>query len=129
MVNDVGDYAKSRYGTRSGYVCKSVKSLMGISDRVDLVEEIEEELDNINISEKDFERIKKVWIANEVKTTDNITSMQRSIFSDIITYNKIIDNKIDLIRKMSFKKLTKIIKEIDFKNRSKLIALSNSKEQ
>lgn len=42
MVNDVGDYAKSRYGTRSGYVCKSVKSLMGISDRVDLVEEIED---------------------------------------------------------------------------------------
>lgn len=94
-----------------------------------LVEEIEEELDNINISEKDFERIKKVWIANEVKTTDNITSMQRSVFSDIITYDKVIDNKIDLIRKMSFKKLTKLIKEIDFKNRSKLIALSNNKEQ
>ena len=60
---------------------------------------------------------------------DNITSMQRSVFSDIITYDKVIDNKIDLIRKMSFKKLTKLIKEIDFKNRSKLIALSNNKEQ
>ena len=93
-----------------------------------LMEAIEEELDNINVSEKDFERIKKVWIANEVKTTDNITSMQRSIFFDLISYNRVIDNKIDLIRKMSFKKLTKIIKETDFKNRSKLIALSNNKE-
>lgn len=42
MVTDVGDYAKSRYGTREGYVCKSVKSLMGVSDRVPLVEEIED---------------------------------------------------------------------------------------
>ena len=66
---------------------------------------------------------------SDSKTTDNNTSMQRSVFSDIITYDKVIDNKIDLIRKMSFKKLTKLIKEIDFKNRSKLIALSNNKEQ
>ena len=93
-----------------------------------MLEEIEEELDNINISEKDFERIKKVWIANEVKITDSIASMQRNIFSDIIIYNKIIDNKVDLIRKMSFKKLTKLIKDINFKNRSKLIALSNNKK-
>lgn len=40
MVADVGDYAKSRYGTREGYVCKSVKSLMGVTDRVPLVDEI-----------------------------------------------------------------------------------------
>ena len=42
MVTDVGDYAKSRYGTRAGYVCKSVKSLMGGSDQVPLVDEIED---------------------------------------------------------------------------------------
>lgn len=24
MTADIGDYAKSRYGTRSGYVCKSI---------------------------------------------------------------------------------------------------------
>ena len=40
MMADVGDYAKSRYGTRTGYVCKSVKSLMGTTDQVPLVEEI-----------------------------------------------------------------------------------------
>lgn len=42
MVNDVGDYAKSRYGTRAGYVCKSVKSLMGRKPEVDLVDEIQD---------------------------------------------------------------------------------------
>ena len=40
MVTDVGDYAKSRYGTRAGYVCKSVKSLMGVTNQVPLVDEI-----------------------------------------------------------------------------------------
>ena len=40
MMADVGDYAKSRYGLYAGYVCKSVKSLMGMTDQVPLVEEI-----------------------------------------------------------------------------------------
>ena len=39
-MTDVGDYAKSRYGTRAGYVCKSVKSLMGVTNQVPLVDEI-----------------------------------------------------------------------------------------
>lgn len=40
MAADVGDYAKSRYGTRAGYVCKSVKSMMGVTNQVPLVDEI-----------------------------------------------------------------------------------------
>lgn len=36
----VGDMAKSRYGTRYGYVCKSVKSLIGSCDKVSLNDEI-----------------------------------------------------------------------------------------
>lgn len=40
ILADVGDYAKSRYGTRTGYVCKSVKTLMGVTDQVPLAEEI-----------------------------------------------------------------------------------------
>ena len=40
MTADVGDYAKSRYGTKDGYVVKSVKSRMGVTDQVPLVDEI-----------------------------------------------------------------------------------------
>lgn len=43
MVPEVGDYAKSRYGTKSGYVCKSVKSLMGQNEGLNLAEEIEDQ--------------------------------------------------------------------------------------
>lgn len=92
-----------------------------------LVKEIEEELDNISISEKSFERIKKVWIANEVKIADDINRMQRNVYYDIIFYNKLIPNKIDLIKKMNINKLNKLIKTIDFTNRSKLIVLNKNK--
>ena len=43
MVPEVGDYAKSRYGTKSGYVSKSVKSLMGQNEGVNLADEIEDQ--------------------------------------------------------------------------------------
>lgn len=43
MVPEVGDYAKSRYGTKSGYVSKSIKSLMGQNEGVNLAEEIEDQ--------------------------------------------------------------------------------------
>ena len=92
-----------------------------------LMNKIEEELDNISISEKSFERIKKVWIANEVKIADDINRMQRSVYYDIIFYNKVIPNRIDQIRKMNINKLNKLIKNINFSNRSKLIALSKNK--
>lgn len=40
MLAEVGDYAKSRYGINAGYVCKSVKSLMGVSEQVQLAAEV-----------------------------------------------------------------------------------------
>lgn len=40
IVATVGDYAKSRYGTRYGYVSKSVKSLIGIEDNAGLNDDI-----------------------------------------------------------------------------------------
>ena len=92
-----------------------------------LIEEINDEFDNISISEKSFERIKKVWISNEVKIVDNIDRMEHNIYDDIISYNRVIDNRIDMIKNMSFSKLNKLIKYIDFSNISELIVLNKNK--
>ena len=92
-----------------------------------LVKEINEEFDNISVSEKAFNRIKKVWIANEVKIVDNIDRMEHNIYDDNISYNKIINNRVEMIRKMNFKTLNKLIKEIDFSNRTKLVVLNKNK--
>ena len=81
------------------------------------------ELDNIEIDEKDFERIKKVWIANEVKMIDYVETTVSNIYDDMIRYHKVIDNKVDLIRKLNIKKLRDLISRMKFNNRSKVILL------
>ena len=53
--------------------------------------------------------------------------MEHNIYDDIISYNKIIDNRVEMIRKMNFKTLNKLIKEIDFSNRTKLVVLNKNK--
>jgi len=60
--------------------------------------------------------MKKVWIANEVKMIDYVDSTVRNIYDDMIRYRKVIGNKIDIIRKMSFKELQDIVSRIDFNN-------------
>jgi len=84
----------------------------------ELIQEIKNELKNINMDEKAFERIKKVWIANEVKITDHIEATVGNLYDDIVRYNKVISNRTELIRKMKFSKLLDIISNIDMNNTS-----------
>lgn len=81
-----------------------------------LIERIKFELSNISIKEKTFNRIKKVWIANEVKMIDNVDSTVSNIYDDIIKYNKIIPDKVNKIRSLKLKTLTELINKIDFNN-------------
>lgn len=92
-----------------------------------LLEEIKYELNNINISEKNFERIKKVWIANEVKSFDNINTAINNLYDDILKYNDLIPNKVDIIRNMKLSTLNKLIKEIDLTNIS-VVKMLNKKD-
>lgn len=97
-----------------------------------LIGEIENELQNIETTVDDIERIKKVWISNEVKAIDYIESMVSSIIEDKINYNKVIFNRVELIKKIHKKKLDEIIAKMDFTNRAKVILLPNkiiTKEQ
>ena len=90
-----------------------------------LVGEIEEELKNIDISKDDIERMKKVWIANEVKMIDSVETTVSNVIDDNIRYNQLINDKISLIRKMNKQKLDQLVKTLDFTNRSKVILLPN----
>ena len=69
--------------------------IMASSTDIDkLLEEIKYEFENISISEEAFNRMKKVWIANEVKMIDNIDATVSNLSDDYIKYHKVIDNKI-----------------------------------
>ena len=63
-----------------------------------------------------FQRMKKVWIANEVKMADYIDATVNNIYDDMIRYHKVIPNKVEIIRKMNMKTLEKIVSSIDFDN-------------
>ena len=81
-----------------------------------MIDEIKNTFKNIHINEKTMNRIKKVWIANEVRMIDSVTSTVNNCFDDIIKYGKIIPNRIDIIKNMKLKTLKEIIDKIDFDN-------------
>lgn len=92
-----------------------------------LISEIKYELENIAITERAFERIKKVWIANEVKMIDDINATVNNLYDDILKYHEIIPNKISTIRNLKLTKLNELIEKIDFTNYS-IVKMLNNKE-
>ena len=96
--------------------------LMASSDNPkELLNEIEVELKDFEFDEESFNRMKKVWIANEVKMIDDIDSTVHNLFDDYLKYNKIITDKIDIIRGLDFDTMKKVFESLDFTNRSVVI--------
>ena len=59
---------------------------------------------------------------------DDIDATMYNLFDDITKYNKVINNRLELIRKMSITKLKEVVKKIDFNNTSVVKMLCNEKE-
>ena len=92
-----------------------------------LIKEIKKEFKNIVIEEGDFNRIKKVWIANEVRIIDNMDATVSNLYDDILKYHEVIPDKIEKIRSMKLSTLENLIEEIDFQNISVVKMLPNKK--
>ena len=97
---------------------KTFMILASTNEPEKLIAEIKQELTHHELDEAMFHRMKKVWIANEVKMADYIDSTVNNIYDDMIRYHKVIPNKVDIIRKMDMKTLEKIVSSIDFHNMS-----------
>lgn len=98
------------------------------SDKADiLIEEIKKNLKNIKIKKADFERIKKVWIASEIRMIDNVELTVDNIYSDLILYDDVYVNRIELIKELNIKKLNKFIKCLDLTNQSLVMVLPKNK--
>ena len=121
ILNSIYTEWESIYGFRLFYLMAST------SNPDKLITEIKEELNTINLGEDAFKRIKKVWIANEVKLYDSVDSTMNNLYDDIIRYKKIIPNRIELIKKMKLSILQDLIKEINFNNNS-IVIMNNTEE-
>ena len=62
--------------------------------------------------------MKKVWIANEVKMADYVDSVIDNIYDDMISYKRMIPEKLDLIRSLNISDMKRIISKIDFNNKA-----------
>ena len=123
ILNDVYSYWESSGPIKTFYLFADSKDIDS------LLKEIEYELDNVSIANNSFDRIKKVWIANEIKSIDNIFKVSNIMFDDIISYKKVITDRIDIIKKMNIATVNDLIKKIDFKNRSIVKMTNKSKKE
>ena len=87
----------------------------------ELLDMIKSELKQINISEEDLERKKKVLISNEIFSFENIEIINEMIIDSIIFDNTIEGNIVDIINSLNINELNEIIKNIDFSNVSTII--------
>ncbi len=85
-----------------------------------------EQLQDLKVDKKDMERIKKVWIASEVKLIDNVESTVYNIHDDIVLFDDIVPNKVEIIKELNYDKLQEVIKSIDFNNTTKVILMPKS---
>lgn len=112
LLNDIYTEWEDTTDYKTFYLLSTTK------DPDQLLKEINYELNNISIPKRTFERIKKVWIANEIKMVDDIEREENNLFDDIISYNRVVNDRVELIRNMSSKVLNNLVKEIDLKHTS-----------
>ena len=83
-----------------------------------LIKSIDEEINNIFITEEELNRKKKIIKSSLVYMTDDIYTINHKIMSDIIKYNNIFYNIIDIINSLNITEYNEFMKTIDFNNKN-----------
>ena len=94
-----------------------------------LLKEIKNELKNMLLDEKTFERMKKVWIANEVRISDDVNGIVHNVYDDMLYYKEVVSDRVGKIRKLKYKELLEITKKIDFNNTASVIMLPKKEKE
>lgn len=113
------NYATGFYVECNSYNDYYCLEFVAETERADLFKDlVDQYLKNLKITKDDFQRIKRVWIASEIKISDNEDFLADSVLDDLIFYNEFYTNRIEIIDKLNMKELNKVIKEIDLENSS-----------
>ena len=82
---------------------------------------IKDRLDNLCVSEKDFNRKKKVLISNEIFAYENVENINDIIMDNIIYNNELEDDPIGIINGLNIRQMLELIKKMDISNTSTVI--------
>ena len=86
-----------------------------------LLDKIEKTLSNIEISEDDLERKKKVLISNELFSFENVEVINEMIVDNIMFDNKVERNMVTLLKNLNKKEMDDIVKGLNLENKSVVI--------
>ena len=95
----------------------------------ELIKKLKDNIKDLIIDRESFEREKKIWIANEIKSIENPLSTLYNILDDILDYNEFIPNKIEIIRSLNYKTLETIKQNMVFDNNTviKIVPINYNK--
>ena len=88
---------------------------------------VEDKLEDINITEEDFNRKKKVLISNEIFAYEYAEQINDILLDDILYTGKVEDDPIGVIENLKLDVLNNLIDKIDVKNISIIILKNNKK--
>ena len=96
-----------------------IVTISGETDKPEeFTREINKELNNLNVTNEELERKKKVYIGNIVALSNNIYSLNNKIMANIIKYDKVIYDDYEYIKEFNIDELKRVIKDINLKNKT-----------
>ena len=97
-------------------------TVLGESQNIEtLQKELENEINNLKITEEEFERKKLNIASSYIFMSDNIFSMNEKIMNNIIKYNEIKTDDIKYTKELNFNKAKQLIKKLDLSNKNIVI--------
>lgn len=97
-------------------------TILGETQKTEILQEnIEKQINNLKITEEEFERKKLNVASSYVFMSDNIFSMNEKIMNNIIKYNEIKTDDIEYTKNLSFNKAKQLIKNLDLTNKNIVI--------
>ena len=97
-------------------------TIFGETEKIEkLSSELENQINNLEITEEEFERKKQNVASSYIFMSDNIFSTNEKVMNNIIKYNEIKIDDIKYTKRLDYKKAKQLIKELDLKNKSIVI--------
>lgn len=93
----------------------------------EIINRFKEKLNNLDISEETFNRMKKANIASLVLDYEDVVYVNSVLQNEILSYDKIISNMKDIYEGLNYEEMQDILKCISTKNMS--ILVGNKKEE
>lgn len=97
-------------------------TILGETDTIEkLSSQLENQINNLTITEEEFDRKKKNIASSYIFMSDNIFSMNEKIMNNIIKYNEIKTDDIKYTDSLSFEKANDLIKKLNLSNKNIVI--------